>query len=139
MARKDTIMTRPNEGAVQMVRGRMSCFANFHSQMMKAMKCRIETVRRMYSYGLRHPTAGAWLCVWYQSLNLFEREMEGRATYFQTKVNRIRPATPKYAPTKSIFPFLSNGSGSPGTMNAKAVKTTAPRIALTQPSAKKPS
>jgi hypothetical protein len=51
IARKETRMTRPNEGAVHIVKGMMGSFANFHSQRTKAMKWRIETIRMMYSYG----------------------------------------------------------------------------------------
>jgi hypothetical protein len=59
MVRKETMITRPNDGAVQIVRGRMGSFATFHSHRTKATKWRIETIRTMYSYGSRHPIAGA--------------------------------------------------------------------------------
>jgi hypothetical protein len=103
MVRKETIITRPNDGAVQIVRGRMGSFATFHSHRTKATKWRIEMIRRMYSYDSCHPTPGAWLdensCQWLH----IERE---RTSILPDKVEQNQTRNSKIGSHVVDFPIL---------------------------------
>ena len=57
-------MTRrriPNDGAVQILKGRIGSCATFISQYEKAAKQSMETMSKAMLYGASHPTKGAWL------------------------------------------------------------------------------
>jgi hypothetical protein len=53
-ANKDEKIIMLKEGALQMFRGRIGSAVPLEFQIVKATKCTLETIRRMYS-------AGAWL------------------------------------------------------------------------------
>ena len=51
----------PNEGAFQMLKGKMGSFANLISQNAKAPIWMKDAIRRTIMYGELHPAIGAWL------------------------------------------------------------------------------
>jgi hypothetical protein len=61
MLNRTTTTRAKNEGAVQMSKGMMGFFATLCSQKPKAPNKTKETTSRAVSYGVSHPTAGAWL------------------------------------------------------------------------------
>ena len=92
--KKVAVIIGRKDGAFQMSKGRIGSFAYLPSQIKKAARCKMETTRRMYSYGSFHPTAGAWLARCQQG----SRQESDAAAYFHTKLNNIKPAVARYAP-----------------------------------------
>ena len=112
-----------NEGARKIDKGRIGYCANLYSHTANVTKRQMLMTSSTISYGLSHPTAGAWLLI---LAGTFHKVSD---TYFQTKLKRIRPLIPRMEPIQSIgSEWLVGCSG--GSRSAILPKTINPSMAL---------